>query len=108
MGKLEDRLREERKRLGYTQTAFGAIGEITQNTQMLYEKGRRAPDALYLQAIHRAGADVLYILTGERNAATPATGQEARVLALYRSSPPGVREGIRLILQETALRGGYG
>nr|VFK02509.1 MAG: hypothetical protein BECKLFY1418A_GA0070994_12041 [Candidatus Kentron sp. LFY] len=99
---LKDRLKEERKRLEYSQTNFGAIGGITMKTQMLYENGSRVPDARYLQAIHRAGADVLYILTGERNAATPATGQEARVLALYRSSPPGVREGIRLILQETA------
>nr|VFK16251.1 MAG: hypothetical protein BECKLFY1418C_GA0070996_102217 [Candidatus Kentron sp. LFY] len=102
MQNFPERLKEERKRLGYTQTAFGAIGDVVLRTQMLYEKGRRAPDARYLQAIHRAGADVLYILTGERNAATPATDLEARVLALYRSSPPKVREGIRLILQETA------
>ncbi|MNY49956.1 hypothetical protein D3C86_1854270 [compost metagenome] len=34
--------------------------------QANYEKGLRQPDMAYLEAIARAGADVLYIVTGAR------------------------------------------
>lgn len=64
-----ERLREERVKLGLNQSAFGTLAGVTKKTQMLYESGERAPDALYLTAIEEAGADVLYILSGKRNQA---------------------------------------
>jgi len=66
---VSGRLREERNRTGLNQTDFAAIGGVTKKTQMLYEKGERAPDTNYMSAIAAAGADVLYILTGQRIAA---------------------------------------
>jgi len=60
------RLRDERLRLGMTQTAFGEAGGVTQKTQWLYEADKRKPDSDYLSAIAAAGADVLYILTARR------------------------------------------
>lgn len=60
------RLREERERLGFNQTDFGAVGGVLKKAQFNYEKGERSPDAAYLAAIAAAGADVLYILTGQR------------------------------------------
>nr|VFK46582.1 MAG: hypothetical protein BECKTC1821E_GA0114239_10672 [Candidatus Kentron sp. TC] len=101
MTNLPSRLRDERKRLGYNQTDFGNLGNVTRKTQMLYEKGEYVPNAHYLSAIEGAGADVSYILTGRRGGAPP-TDEEARVLAQYRGSPPDVREGVRLILGETS------
>jgi transcriptional regulator with XRE-family HTH domain len=59
------RLREERERLGLSQTAFAAIGLVSKGSQILYEKGKPCPSN-YLSAIAAHGADVLYILTGRR------------------------------------------
>ncbi|MCF6758274.1 hypothetical protein L3X14_16980 [Pseudomonas balearica] len=39
---------------------------MTKKTQMLYEADERAPDAKYLTAVGAAGADLLFILEGER------------------------------------------
>lgn len=61
------RLREERERLGLNQEAFGAIGGVKKLAQLKYEKGERAPDALYLAAIKNKGVDIVYLLTGERD-----------------------------------------
>ena len=89
----------------HNQTEFGAIGGVTKQTQLLYEKGEFSPNADYLTAIARAGADIGYILTGARDPGIPETPEEARVLAHYRDSPAEVREGVRLILGRTARRG---
>lgn len=62
------RLREERERLGMTQESFGQAGGVLKRALIRYEKGERAPDATFLAALAAAGADVLYVLTGERSA----------------------------------------
>jgi DNA-binding XRE family transcriptional regulator len=59
------RLKEERERLGLSQTAFAALGGASKGSQILYEKGKPCPSD-YLSAIAAHGADVLYILTGRR------------------------------------------
>lgn len=68
-----ERLREERERLGYNQTDFAAIAGVGRKTQFNYETGDRIPDAAYLAAITTVGADVPYILTGERDGPPPLT-----------------------------------
>ena len=60
------RLREERKRLGLTQAQIAAAVGISAPTQVGYELGSRTPDANYLTAIERLGADERYIRTGVR------------------------------------------
>ncbi len=60
------RLREERERLEMTQEEFGQAGGVLKRALIRYEKGERMPDAAFLAAIAAAGADVLYILTGQR------------------------------------------
>jgi phage repressor protein C with HTH and peptisase S24 domain len=64
--KIGERLREERERLGFNQTDFGALGGVLKKSQFHYEKGERLPDAAYLAAIANAGCDVSYIITGKR------------------------------------------
>jgi len=61
-----ERLRDERLRLGLTQTAFGEIAGVTKKTQMLYESGERTPDMRYLAAVSKVGVDYSYVLTGQR------------------------------------------
>ena len=58
------RLREERRRLGYTQEAFAGLGNVGRKSQHRYEAGTRSPDANYLEAIAAAGADIAYIVIG--------------------------------------------
>lgn len=60
------RLREERERLGMTQIELGSVGGIREHDQCRYEIGIKKFDANYLIAIAAVGADVLYILTGQR------------------------------------------
>lgn len=62
-----ERLRGERERLGLTQTQFGDLAGVTKKTQMLYESGERSPKADYLTAIYGVGANVEYVLTGNRS-----------------------------------------
>ena len=84
------RLKEERERLGYSQTDFAELGGASKNSQIAWEKGAAFPNARVLSAIAAVGADVAYILTGQRTA--PPTTQpagishrEAALLANYRA-----------------------
>ena len=61
-----ERVKEERLRLGLSQSLFGDLAGVGKHAQIRYEKGERSPDGDYLQAISTAGCDVLYILTGRR------------------------------------------
>ena len=70
MTNFNERLKEERKRLGLNQTDFAALANVGQIAQVNYENGKRNPDSKYLQAIADAGADVQYILTGTRSQQT--------------------------------------
>lgn len=67
MGTLGERLREERERLGYSQTQFGDLAKVTKKTQMLYESDQRSPKADYLTALAAVNVDTQYILTGNRS-----------------------------------------
>lgn len=80
------RLREERQRLDVNQTQLGECGGVTKKTQMLYEAGERFPDATYLAAIAKAGADIQYIVIGVHSDAA-LTPDERELLALYRAAP---------------------
>lgn len=62
-------------------------------SQRNYEKGERQPDAAYLAAVHAAGVDVLYVLTGVHGGAAPALApDEAALLDNYRHSPKDQRD----------------
>lgn len=79
MSSIGDRLREERERLGFNQTAFGAIGGVQKQAQLKYEKGERFPDAAYLSTVNKVGADVQYIVTGIRSAAALSDDEQELV-----------------------------
>lgn len=105
MPDIGKRLYEERERLGLSQPALAEKCGVTMRSQRNYEKGERQPDAAYLAALSAAGADVLYILTGQRMggaaaAAPELTREEAALLDNYRHCPP---EGQAAIKATSAL-----
>ena len=99
MPEICDRLREVREALGLSQQALAERCGITARSQRNYESGERLPDAAYLAAIAAAGADVLYILTGQRSQPVPPAQvlprQEQEWLALYRNSSEEVRAALK-------------
>ena len=93
------RLREERERLGLSQPAFAAVAGTTKQTLFSWETGKTAPDGFQLAALATTGADVLYILTGQRSQPVPPAQelprQEQEWLALYRNSSEEVRAALK-------------
>lgn len=81
------RIKEERERLGLNQTDFAAEGGVGRKSQFNYEEDERRPDADYLSAIAAVGADVLYIITGQRSSTRPPPlkSDEQVLLDGYRS-----------------------
>jgi transcriptional regulator with XRE-family HTH domain len=64
MSTFSERLRQERKRLGLSQTDFAKALGVHLNTQSRYEKGHTEPDTAYLEALSQVGVDAVYVLTG--------------------------------------------
>lgn len=60
------RLKEERERLGYSQTDFASLGGASKGSQISWEKGSAYPNAAFLSSVASAGVDVSYVLTGYR------------------------------------------
>lgn len=93
MDSIGQRLKEERKRLGYNQTEFAQLGGVQKNAQSNYEGDTRRPDADYLAAIAALGADVLFVVTGQRSAAAIPTEEKA-LLEGYRALDARGRAGV--------------
>ena len=79
------RLREERERLSWSQQQAANSAGIRREMWARYEAGAE-PGANVLSALAAAGADVLYILTGERSGAV-LTKDEGEMLTLFRAAP---------------------
>lgn len=94
---IGSRLREERERLGYSQPGFGEVGGVKKLAQINYEKADRHPDALYLARIAEVGADVLYIITGQRSqkdASACLPPDQELLLEAYRGMKPAKRKAL--------------
>jgi transcriptional regulator with XRE-family HTH domain len=110
---IGERLREERERLGLSQSDMAALAKdlgakgATRQSQALYEKGEQSPSAAYIAAISTSGADVLYILTGMRNENTAFSPTELAYLRNCRALPtPEAKDaGLQML---TSLRKAYG
>jgi len=63
---LGARLKAERERLGFSQTDFAALAGASKHSQINWEKGTAAPNAIVLAAWASHGLDVLYVVTGIR------------------------------------------
>jgi transcriptional regulator with XRE-family HTH domain len=87
---IGERLRAERERLGLNQTVFAQGAGCQKRAQIHYERGERSPDAEYLARAHALGADVFYILTGQRQDGGPRFDDLARL----RLAIEAVEEGL--------------
>lgn len=98
---LHERLKEERERLGHSQTAFAALAGASKHAQINWEKGAASPNAAALAAWAEAGLDVLYVVTGQRTggataAPAPALAPDEEILLdNYRNCPPDARAAIK-------------
>lgn len=96
---IGERLREVREEMGLSQTAFAEFAEsagaagTTRQSQSLYEKGKRMPDAAYLSAIAANGADVLYILTGHGRSQS-LSQDEQELITAFRAAPLAVKGAV--------------
>lgn len=111
---LEARIKEERERLGHSQTAFAALAGASKHSQINWEKGVGTPTAAVLAAWAVHGLDVLYVVTGQRAggtaapapAATPAVSAGDRtLLANFHAAPAQVQAGIKTTLGAFAPAG---
>lgn len=68
-----DRLKTERTRLGLSQQAAAALIPVRREMWSRYERGEAEPGASVLVGLAEIGADVVYILTGERDGPAPVT-----------------------------------
>ncbi|WFP51409.1 helix-turn-helix domain-containing protein [Methylomonas sp. EFPC3] len=64
---IGSRLREERKRLGFSQAAFGGKVGVGKQAVVKWEDDRRSPCARYLALAGDLGMDIGYIVTGGRH-----------------------------------------
>lgn len=105
MSELCDRLKEERARLEYKrQDALAEKLGVSTTSVSNYESGKRLPDAAYLVAFAELGADVLYVLTGQRAVGVLAA-DEAGLVDAYRAAPEAVRKAALAALLTGQTRG---
>lgn len=97
---IGERLKEERSRLGFSQTDLAKVGGVGKSTQINYEKGSGSPDANYLAAVREQGVDVLYVISGMRTPekADSFTHEETELIKHVRLLPDEERAGmLRLV-----------
>ena len=95
---IGNRLKSERERLGHSQPSFAMVAGTTKQTLFSWEMGKTAPDAAQLAALYAAGADVLYIVTGQRSQPIePTAALPPRVAALVDNYLHTSAEGQRAI-----------
>lgn len=103
---IGERLCEERERLGIkNQTEFASVGGVQLNAQSAYENGARFPKADYLANIASKGADVLYILTGQRSSPLDFPDDELLLLASYKKLADDDKQAL---LRVVSLMAGHG
>lgn len=73
---IGSRLRDERSRLGLSQTALGEIVGASKRTVIDWEKGATSPTSAQLADLAEIGLDPLYVLVGQRSVARPGLAQE--------------------------------
>ena len=95
---VRERLKAERERLALSQPRMAELLGVGKTTVINWEKGTSAPDAVQLAAFAEAGADVLYVLTGQRSQpVAPMDLLPPRVRALVANYEAAPEEGKRVI-----------
>lgn len=94
-----ERLRLERERLGLSQVELGGVGGVSRRTQMAYEAGEQSPNVDYLTAIRQAGADVGFVLIGEKLLTGLELDERERgLIRAFRSMKVALQDSILLVV----------
>ncbi|PID66609.1 MAG: hypothetical protein CR975_02215 [Gammaproteobacteria bacterium] len=104
---MKNRIREERKKLGLSQTQLAEMVGLKLNAQSKYERGETEPKASYFIALDDIGADIHYILTGERIEGEIISNEEKFLLEKYRQADKRKRQmilGMLIMDDKTILR----
>ena len=85
MLQLHERLRKIVEASGLSQTAFAEKMGISLASQKNYEKGLRSPDSKYIERLHLAGYDAMYVITGEANTMR-LSREDSELLAVWHAA----------------------
>lgn len=77
---IGERIRAERKRLGFNQTDFATHTGVELTTQSRYEQGKQRPKIDYLSAAAQIGVDTQFILTGRHSGGDELTADEGALV----------------------------
>lgn len=80
---IGSRLKEERVRLGMSQTQLAALGGVGKMSQINYEKDVRSPNGEYFSALSNAGVDIQYVITGEQTKVDPSAYDKGQPSEAY-------------------------
>lgn len=111
MNDFNERIKCERERLGFTQEDFAALAGKKRTAQQGYERsGGTKPDLSYLEAIHKVGADILYITTGQKGGSVSSVNEDAQQYESRRSQLSPIAELVDMFeksseeMQQAVLR----
>ena len=97
-----ERLRQERSRLGLSQKDFAALFGKKNMAVMRYEKGERVMGHDDLEALHAAGVDVYYLITGEHIQPDLLSDDAKKLLTLWDSVEPSQRDTLMTLVRNFA------
>lgn len=97
-----ERLRQERSRLGLSQKDFAALFGKKNMAVMRYEKGERVMGHDDLEALHAAGVDVYYLITGERTRLELLSDDAKELLKLWDSVELSQRDTLMTLVRNFA------
>lgn len=103
-----DRIRIERLMLGerlgrkLSQEAFAEIIGKQKGAMFNYERNKRVMDQEDLEAIHAAGGDVFFLITGERSTHAPLPESEQRLLRLLHTVDPSQQATLLTLVENFA------
>lgn len=97
---IGNRIKEERKRMGFSIKTFAKISESSSDTLKKWEKGAEHPDVGVLSIWGKLGVDILYIITDRHlTETTPAlVPRDKLFLSKYEAAPIDVRNAALLLL----------
>ncbi len=93
--KINERIKQTRKRLGYSQEILGSRVGVSRVSISQWERGENTPNGRYLIELAAAlGVTVDWLLTGEGDA--PASSGEQQVVGYHNVEPAVIPQGTRV------------
>lgn len=97
-----ERIRQERSRLNLSQKDFAALFGKKNMAVMRYEKGERVMGQDDLEALHSAGVDIWYLLTGEHGHTDLLSDDAKTLLKLWDQVDPEQKETLLTLVRNFA------